>query len=200
VEGFWIDSNQARHRNGSWRTASDTQENALLFTELNSPLTLWPKVAMIANETVMMKAAITAYSTAVGPSSLARNRRIFEASLHIPDFLLKYFSKTADSGKCLMLATRHRVHQRGCERVDHESELFTELNVLLTLLPSVVTIVAQTAMIRANMTPYSTAVGPSSLTKKRCTFKTKLFIANSSSGQSMKRNVRETRRANAALS
>jgi hypothetical protein len=48
---------------------------------------------MIAIETAMMKAIITAYSTAVGPSSLARHRRIFESILHILEFLLKYFQE-----------------------------------------------------------------------------------------------------------
>ena len=36
--------------------------------------------------------------------------------------------------------------------------------------------VKQTTMIRASITAYSTAVGPSSETKKRCSFKAKDFI------------------------
>src|SRR5205823_13430594 len=39
--------------------------------------------------------------------------------------------------------------------------------------------VKHTMIIRANMTAYSTAVGPSSETRKRCTFKARFFIASS---------------------
>jgi hypothetical protein len=60
-------------------------------------------------------------------------------------------------------------------------ELLTELNVPLTLVPSAETATAQTAMIKANITPYSTAVGPSSSAKKCWTFRTTPIIANSSS-------------------
>jgi hypothetical protein len=49
----------------------------------------------------MTKTAITAYSTVVGPSSLARHRRIFEATLHIPEFLLKYFQEPWIRGNAL---------------------------------------------------------------------------------------------------
>jgi len=80
-----------------------------------------------------------------------------------------------------VLATRHRFRQRGCELINHEKELFTPLNVVLTVVPRFATIKAQTAMIKANITPYSTAVGPSSLTKKCCTFRTTSINVNSSS-------------------
>jgi len=60
-------------------------------------------------------------------------------------------------------------------------ELLIELNVPLTLVPNDEITAAQTAMIKANITPYSTAVGPSSLAKKCCTFRTTSIIANSSS-------------------
>jgi hypothetical protein len=89
-----------------------------------------------------------------------------------------------------MLVTRHCFRQRGCERNDHEIELLTELNVPLTCVPSVFTPAAQTAMIKANITPYSTAVGPSSLTKKRLTFETNTFIGHSSSNESIDSCVR----------
>ena len=46
-------------------------------------------------------------------------------------------------------------------------ELFTVLNVLLMLWPSVVTIEMHATRISASMTAYSTAVGPSSLVKNR---------------------------------
>jgi hypothetical protein len=66
-------------------------------------------------------------------------------------------------------------------------ELFTELIVPLTLVPSDETAAAQTAMIKANITPYSTAVGPSSLVKKLCNLRiTSIIIANSSSRQSLR--------------
>src|SRR6185437_14960479 len=47
--------------------------------------------------------------------------------------------------------------------------LLTLLNVPLTLVPSEVTIVMQATRIRASITAYSTAVGPSSLTRNRRT-------------------------------
>jgi hypothetical protein len=47
------------------------------------------------------------------------------------------------------------------------AEVFTVLKVLLMLVPSVVTIPMQATRIRASMTAYSTAVGPSSLVRKR---------------------------------
>jgi hypothetical protein len=156
-----------------------------------------------STETTMMKTANTAYATAVGPSSLVRHRRIFEATLHILEFLLKYFQEPSIRGNvvgCSQHATDSIPPARlRASRFDYElRELLTELNVPLTLVPSDLTAAAQTAMIRANITPYSTAVGPSSLTKKRCTFETKLFIANSCSGQLM--NRLGTQRATAALS
>jgi hypothetical protein len=43
-----------------------------------------------------------------------------------------------------------------------EIEVFTVLNVLLMLVPNCVTMVMQATRIRASMTAYSTAVGPSS--------------------------------------
>src|SRR5271157_1618739 len=45
--------------------------------------------------------------------------------------------------------------------------VFTVPKVLLTLVPCVVTIPMQATRIRASMTAYSTAVGPSSLVRKR---------------------------------
>src|SRR5437870_11490605 len=54
----------------------------------------------------------------------------------------------------------------------HEEELIavpTELNVVLAFLPKVVMAPMQTTMIRASMTAYSTAVGPSSRFRNRTT-------------------------------
>lgn len=50
------------------------------------------------------------------------------------------------------------------------------VNVELAFLPRLVTAVKQTTTIRDNMTAYSTAVGPSSLCKKRFIFMAKLVI------------------------
>jgi hypothetical protein len=49
-------------------------------------------------------------------------------------------------------------------------------NVSLEFEPSVVMAAMHTTIIRANITAYSTAVGPSSETRKRLTFKEKDFI------------------------
>ena len=47
-------------------------------------------------------------------------------------------------------------------RTQLESEVLTRLNELLTDVPNVLTIVTLATIIRASMTAYSTAVGPSS--------------------------------------
>jgi hypothetical protein len=53
---------------------------------------------------------------------------------------------------------------------DHDATaLFTLLNVPLMLVPRVLTMVMQATRIRASMTAYSTAVGPSSLVTNRWT-------------------------------
>jgi hypothetical protein len=44
---------------------------------LNVELTFCPSVVTTVMQAIRMSASITAYSTAVGPSSLMRNRRIF---------------------------------------------------------------------------------------------------------------------------
>ena len=44
------------------------------------------------------------------------------------------------------------------------------LKVVLAFVPTAVIAVRQTITIRASITAYSTAVGPSSETRKRCTF------------------------------
>src|SRR5262245_21772974 len=46
------------------------------LTVLNVPLTLVPSVVTIVMQATRISASITAYSTAVGPSSLAMKRRI----------------------------------------------------------------------------------------------------------------------------
>jgi hypothetical protein len=51
------------------------------------------------------------------------------------------------------------------------------LNVVLAFVPTAVIAVKQTITIRASITAYSTAVGPSSETRKRRTFRVRDFIA-----------------------
>ncbi len=60
------------------------------------------------------------------------------------------------------------------------SVVVTEVNVPLELEPIELTAVMQTATSNANMTPYSTAVGPSSFARKYLTFRNKSRMANSS--------------------
>src|SRR5678816_3646923 len=50
------------------------------------------------------------------------------------------------------------------------------LNVLFARVPMVVMVLRHTTTIRASITAYSTAVGPSSDFRKRCTFKARFFI------------------------
>src|SRR5208283_2809449 len=59
------------------------------------------------------------------------------------------------------------------------SALLIVLNLPLMLVPSVVTIVMQATRIRASMTAYSTAVGPSSLTRNRSTLDIKPCMKDS---------------------
>ena len=53
--------------------------------------------------------------------------------------------------------------------------LLTFANVLLALVPTVWIAVKHTMTIRASITAYSTAVGPSSHTRKRCIFNARVF-------------------------
>ena len=58
------------------------------------------------------------------------------------------------------------LHNRSTPRYEG-SELAILMNALLAFVPTVLIAVKQTTTIRASITAYSTAVGPSSLTKKR---------------------------------
>jgi hypothetical protein len=85
---------------------------------------------------------------------------------------------------CLPVARPHRLLQN--ERSWNEAWDYPQdavprdepvwLKVLLTFWPRVVTTVMQATRISASMTAYSTAVGPSSLTRKARTFNAKLLI------------------------
>src|SRR5436305_14005170 len=72
---------------------------------------------------------------------------------------------------------RPRRHQEGV------SELFTLLKVPLMLCPSVLMMVMQATRIRASMTAYSTAVGPSALTRNVFTLEIACSMENSSGNQ-----------------
>jgi hypothetical protein len=75
----------------------------------------------------------------------------------------------------------------------HDSEDYgansvaTLSNVVFAFVPIELMAVKQTMMISANITAYSTAVGPSSETKKRCTFEAKLFMGFSSRFEAARR-------------
>lgn len=60
----------------------------------------------------------------------------------------------------------------------YESAVLTFSNLALALVPIVVTVPIHTTMIRAIMTAYSTAVGPSSETMNFLTLSAKFFISN----------------------
>src|SRR5436190_20688426 len=55
--------------------------------------------------------------------------------------------------------------------------------------------VKHTMIISANMTAYSTAVGPSSETRKRCTFKARFFMASPNFRREAGPHLRPRRRA-----
>ena len=59
-----------------------------------------------------------------------------------------------------------------------ESSSATLLNVVFVVVPIALIVAKQTMMIRASITAYSTAVGPSSETKKFLTLVAKCFIEN----------------------
>jgi hypothetical protein len=59
------------------------------FTLLKVPLTLVPSEVTIVMQAIKMSASITAYSTAVGPSSLVRNRQIRDVKVFIEALLLE---------------------------------------------------------------------------------------------------------------
>src|SRR6185312_13123627 len=68
----------------------DHEPEIELWTELNVPLRLVPRLWRMAMQTTTIRASITAYSTAVGPSSLAMNRMILASFRNIGGILLRY--------------------------------------------------------------------------------------------------------------
>jgi hypothetical protein len=55
----------------------------MLFAALNELLTVFPRLETVVTMAITIKASITAYSAAVGPSSLAKKRLIFEIAAFI---------------------------------------------------------------------------------------------------------------------
>jgi len=151
----------------------------VLLTPLNVPLMLKPSEVTTATQATTIKANITAYSTAVGPSSLARKRRMQEDILFIWESLsAKIVSLRSDKKKRETIRHRHsRQPVRAWSEHYEPRVLLTELKVPLMLLPREVTTATQATTIKANITAYSTAVGPSSLTRKRRTFEITQLIA-----------------------
>ncbi len=75
-----------RSRSGRWRPAKD-QEPMLLLTPLNVLLTFLPRLVMAAAATATIRASITPYSTAVGPSSLDTKLRTHRNRFFMADTL-----------------------------------------------------------------------------------------------------------------
>ena len=108
--------------------------------------------------------------------SFSRNREIFSPEV------VKAAPSGADAPRRGRMVACTRTTAAG-PPADYEALSFvaTLLNVVLALVPIAVMAVKHTMMISANITAYSTAVGPSSEIRKRCTFKVRFFIASSTS-------------------
>jgi hypothetical protein len=147
---------------------------------LKTALARVPTDVIAVRHTMTISDNITAYSTAVGPSSQARKRCNFSANDFIvppPLQLLGSIEKNMPGNKT---PPRGQFHWRRGGSASFEvfaggyydpaSLLAVLLNTALALVPMEVIAVKHTITIRANMTAYSTAVGPSSEARKRCTF------------------------------
>src|SRR5215469_2327255 len=104
---------------------------ALAATLLKVLLALEPKVVIAAMQTTMIRASITAYSTAVGPSSFFRKLTNFWVSLRISNLLERLSTSLEITAGCHTLRTARQEAPAAVLRV-------TLANVLLALLPSVV--------------------------------------------------------------
>lgn len=92
-----------------------------------------------------------------------------QGPMQLPELVCKFFVEhTLDSV--------HEKHREPTARNYEPSWLATFVNVVLARLPMLVTAVKQTTIMSDNITAYSTAVGPSSLFKKRFNFMAKFFI------------------------
>src|SRR5436309_3431919 len=132
----------------------------LLPTLVNVLFALVPSAVIAVMHTTMIRASMTAYSTAVGPSSRARKFLTRSTSFRMVSLLcpLKKAGRTRVPGIAAYIAA-----------YDDEVAVFraTLLNVLLAFWPRVVMAAMQTTTMRASITAYSTAVGPSSFCTNR---------------------------------
>jgi hypothetical protein len=134
---------------------------------LNVPLMFVPIELMIVTRPTVIKLNITAYSIAVGPSSPVRKRLMREANLFIGHSLSEQVLNLRSDKQKTGRTHRHS-GQAVRMRTDHDEPrvLLTVLNVPLMLVPSAPTTETIATTIKASITAYSTAVGPSSLERK----------------------------------
>jgi hypothetical protein len=93
----WGEWTAASRQFDSWPTAHDRRghdEPSVLLTVLNVPLIFVARLLIAEAITTTIKPIKTAYSTAVGPSSLTMNRRAFETKF----FILLSFAKESETG------------------------------------------------------------------------------------------------------
>src|SRR5713226_9278411 len=110
-------------------------------------------------QTTMMRANMTAYSTAVGPSSRFRNVTMLfnmKVAPRLRFWTIQMVERT-DRRDWPGDPRFHMIAQLPAGRA-----LSTVVKVALARWPRIVIEPMQTTMMRANMTAYSTAVGPSS--------------------------------------
>src|SRR5437764_594061 len=117
----------------------------LLPTLVNVLFALVPRAVIAVMHTTIISASITAYSTAVGPSSRARK------------FLTRSTSFRMISSPYPLKKTGEN-QSTGIATYDDEVAVFraTLLNVLLAFWPRVVMAAMQTTTMRASITAYST--------------------------------------------
>jgi hypothetical protein len=181
---------------------------AALLTLLKVPLPVLPRVVTREMQATKIRASITPYSTAVGPSSFRMNPSTQFSILHIR--IVPPTQSACNEPACFTHRNRREGSTRNSWRQDKAKSTvrgpidfarweqpkaplklggverpgswfilridqlavrlaFTLLNVPLTVCPRVVTTVVQATKIRASITAYSTAVGPSSLRRNLST-------------------------------
>jgi hypothetical protein len=124
----------------------------------NVLLVVLPKDTMAVKQTTTIKANITAYSTAVGPSSFFMNRIVARPNAYnmLPSISM------VRGPKCRRVALRSASNQLAA--ADNLPPMVEK--VVLAVVPKLLIATKQTTMMSANMTAYSTAVGPSSFLRK----------------------------------
>src|SRR5438067_1462771 len=130
-------------------------------TLLNTLLAFVPSAVIATRQTTIISASITAYSTAVGPSSARKNRIVRSKNL-LMDLDL---SRRAGTPACCLLGATdiHPAHY------EPPILLLTDVNVAFAFVPRAVMATRHTTMMSASITAYSTAVGPSSRFRKLTT-------------------------------